>query len=223
MRIIRPNGITDLYDCMAGVCGIDPLVTLKHKSKFDKCTITSKGGFKLQNFNYINNIENPKTRTQIYYTIVVCGIPYVIRKRLIGYERNTWSPDRPMFDKMVISKEEFLMEFDKPSSKIVDYAESLEKYSQHWVDFHKFYNYPIMLLESETYDKVRSEYNSTVSSVVPMLNDFKFARVKSPMELYLEIQSFMLQLKNTNVPVILSDSDLAIKHGFNKQSFRKRK
>ena len=223
MKIVRPKGIKEFYDYISIQLGVDPLLVLKHKTELDVVEIQTKDGFPLPNFNYVSNIQHPITKSQRFYTIVVCGIPYVLERKLICMKKNRWMVDESIYSTSVLSKEEFLKLFDKPNRFIVEYASALEKYDARWIDIHKHLDYYCMILAGDIYDKVRSLHTLRFNKTIPMLKDFNFARIKSALEIYLEIQNFLAMLKNTDVPIKLNDLELRDKHGFDKQSFRKRK
>ena len=223
MKIIRPKGIKDYFDYISIQYGIDPLLILKHKTELENVKIQSKSGYPIPSLNYVSNIHNPRTNAQIFYTVIVCGVPHVLEKRLIDLKKTIWGGEQAVYSTIVLTKDEFLSRFDKPNKNILDYAGCLEKYDERWFDIHKQCQYYYMILHSEVYDKVRDSYTLYLSKSLPLLSEFNFARIKPALQLHLEIQNFLAKMKNTEIPVQLSNEDLIEKHGFNKQSFRKRK
>ena len=118
--------------------------------------------------------------------------------------------------------------FNQVMVPITSYLSGNEIISNDLLNLHKQYNSPILMFYVHRYnDLTYNKYGFYLCNKAPLLQDFKFANIIKPEEMYQEIEWFINNYMRDNPdikpPIIISNNDLIVSKGFDKKiSFRHR-
>lgn len=231
MKIIRTKERKDYYDHIAKIYGEDPLLIFKQKMELEKTVFTVNEPLPIENLEYIT----PRISQTFIdsYIIVVCGVAYfVLCRKEDGIGQ--WGYFNPTITYTVLTKEELLnlinsktdLEFIKSFNRkrLVELADCCYEYNPKWEYFHKLVDSPIFIIQSMDYQRKKNNYVVGFKKETVLLGDIGFSKIKSPLDMFLEMSTFISKSKSQEPPVTLDDNEKIVKSGFDlKQSFRHRK
>ena len=120
-----------------------------------------------------------------------------------------------------------LLPIKELSSKRFHFPSNEDVYEELLI-LHKRYNSPILMFYVNNYNGYRCNTNGFyLCNKVPLLQDFKFAKIIKPEQMYQKIEWFLnnyvRETPDVKPPVIISNEDLIVSKGFDKKiSFRHR-
>jgi hypothetical protein len=232
MKIIRTKENIDYYDHIAKIYGEDPLLIFKQKMELEETIFTVNEPFPIENLRYINSGRHLSTFIDDYI-IVVCGVAYYVRcEKQNGLGQYGYMFPTEIFS--VLTKEEFLnllhnLNSSKDISRFVlDELISLinccYEYNSKWEFFHELVDSPIFIIQGMDYQRKKNNYVVGFKKETVLLGDIGFSKIKSPLDMFLEMSTFISKSKSQEPPVTLDNNEKIVKSGFDlKQSFRHRK
>lgn len=235
MKIIRTKELKDYYDYIAKIYGEDPLLIFKQKMELEETVFTVNEPFPIENLRYINSGRHLSEFVNDYI-IVVCGVAYFVRDMIIDkkyYGNFSWQYNY-VHQHTILTEEEFLnLIYNLNNSKaisrfVVDELTSLinycYKYNNKWEYFHKLVDSPIFIIKGMEYQKKTNNYVIAFKKETVLLGNIGFSKIKSPLDMFLDMSAFISKSKSQEPPVTLDNTEKIVKSGFDlKQSFRHRK
>jgi len=241
VKIIRTKENIDYYDYIAKIYGEDPLLIFKQKMELEETVFTVNEPFPIENLRYINSGRHLSEFVKDYI-IVVCGVAYYVRgivngKKYFGEDHR----ELPylynyeyMYKHEVLTKEEFLNLINNLNNSknisefVVNELTSLinccYKYNNKWEYFHKLVDSPIFIIKGMEFQKKTNNYLIGFKKETVLLGDIGFSKIKSPLDMFLDMSAFISKSKSQEPPVTLDNNEKIVKSGFDlKQSFRHRR
>ena len=217
MKII--SNVKDYYDYLQKYTRVDPKEIIFPRlnlinTNIDGHFVLANGEWKdWRTISRLTNI-NPKTReteldTSVLFCLAICGKYYY-------------------FDQEIVPIISYIESYKVHKRILKKYLPANENISNDLLNLHKQYNSPILMFYVHRYnDLTYDRYNFYLCNKVPLLQDFKFANIIKPEEMYQEIEWFINNYMRDNPdikpPIIISNNDLIVSKGFDKKiSFRHR-
>lgn len=234
MKIIRTKENIDYYDYIAKIYGEDPLLIFKQKMELEETIFTVNEPFPIENLRYINSGRYLSTFVNDYI-IVVCGVAYYVRGLIVDkeqYGNYSWQY-KHIHQQTVLTKDEFLNLINNLNNsedinrftkdRLVSLINCCYSYNSKWEFFHKLVDSPIFIIQGMDYLKKTNNYLVGFKKETVLLGDIGFSKIKSPLDMFLEMSAFISKSKSQEPPVTLDNNEKIVKSGFDlKQSFRHR-
>lgn len=219
--MIIKSKFKDYYDHVAHLYGGgDPnILYIRGKIKTENLLVQTSDAIKRGNYNHYHGVwKNYETQW-----ISVVGKYYMLIRRNEYDIRGEWK---------LINEKDFpdqYAEYIKPrptTSWNKDVDQNRGGMDKVLAEISRKIQEPVFSFE--LYSTYNSRHVAHISENIPILGDLGFASVIPPEQMYQDIEFFMTNVlresPDTKIPVIISDKDRIIQHGFDlKQSFRHRK